>query len=142
MKILLRLWDVFLYDGSVVLFQVTLGMLKIKGALPCLIYFSRIYKKSKILVINKINISLRFTESELKVLENSAQIFNALSDIPGDVIDVDQLLEVSLEVSKLLSNSLIETHRRRHLAYLMADQGGLVGNPDAVPNLPKQHLNR
>jgi len=24
----------------------------------------------------------------------------------------------------------------------MADQGGLVGNPDAVPNLPKQHLNR
>lgn len=37
---------------------------------------------------------------------------------------------------------LVETHRRRHLAYLMADQGGLVGNPDAVPNLPKQHLNR
>ncbi|CAG5089087.1 Similar to sgsm3: Small G protein signaling modulator 3 homolog (Xenopus laevis), partial [Cotesia congregata] len=31
---------------------------------------------------------------------------------------------------------------RRHLAYLMADQGGLVGNPDAVPNLPKQHLNK
>lgn len=37
---------------------------------------------------------------------------------------------------------MVETHRRRHLAYLMADQGGLVGNPDAVPNLPKQHLNR
>jgi hypothetical protein len=27
-------------------------------------------------------------------LENSAQIFNALSDIPGDVEDVEQLLEV------------------------------------------------
>ncbi|OXU22236.1 hypothetical protein TSAR_016879 [Trichomalopsis sarcophagae] len=111
MKILLRLWDLFLSDGSIVLFQVTLGMLKIK-------------------------------ETELKALENSAQIFNALSDIPGDIIDVDQLLEVSLEVSGSLTDALVETHRRRHLAYLMADQGGLVGNPDAVPNLPKQHLNR
>lgn len=64
MKILLRLWDWFLFDGSIVLFQATLGMLKIK-------------------------------EEELKQLENSAQIFNALSDIPGDIDDVDQLFEVS-----------------------------------------------
>lgn len=41
-----------------------------------------------------------------------------------------------------LSQTVIDTHRRRHLAYLMADQGGLVGNPEAVPNLPKQHLAR
>ncbi|XP_014211872.1 small G protein signaling modulator 3 homolog isoform X2 [Copidosoma floridanum] len=111
MKILLRLWDLFLCDGSIVLFQITLGMLKIK-------------------------------ETELKDLENSAQIFNALSDIPGDIIDVDQLLDISFKVSKTLTNALVETHRRRHLAYLMVDQGGLVGNPEAVPNLPKQHLNR
>lgn len=31
MKILLRIWDLFLCDGSIVLFQITLGMLKIKG---------------------------------------------------------------------------------------------------------------
>ncbi|XP_076386209.1 small G protein signaling modulator 3 homolog isoform X3 [Megachile rotundata] len=111
MKILLRIWDMFLFDGSIVLFQVTLGMLKIK-------------------------------ESELTQLENSAQIFNALSDIPGDIDDVDQLFNAALEVSGSLTDVLIETHRRRDLAYLMADQGGLVGNPDAVPNLPKQHLNR
>ncbi|XP_074094148.1 small G protein signaling modulator 3 homolog [Cotesia typhae] len=111
MKILLRIWDLFLFDGSIVLFQVTFGMLKIR-------------------------------ESELKLLENSAQIFNALSDIPGDIDDVDQLFEIALEVSGFLTDVLIETHRRRHLAYLMADQGGLVGNPDAVPNLPKQHLNK
>ncbi|XP_039310704.1 small G protein signaling modulator 3 homolog isoform X1 [Solenopsis invicta] len=111
MKILLRIWDMFLFDGSIVLFQITLGMLKIK-------------------------------ETDLKQLENSAQIFNALSDIPGDIDDVDQLFNVSLEVSGSLTDVLVETHRRRHLAYLMADQGGLVGNPDAVPNLPKQHLNR
>lgn len=78
----------------------------------------------------------------MKTLENSAQIFNALSDIPGDIVDIDQLIQVSLEVGCPVTGALIETHRRRHLAYLMADQGGLVGNPDAVPNLPKQHLNR
>lgn len=111
MKILLRIWDLFFFDGSLVLFQVTLGMLKIK-------------------------------EPELKGLENSAQIFNALSDIPGDIDDVDHLLDVSFRVVSSLSEVVMETHRRRHLAYLMADQGALVGNPEAVPNLPKQHLSR
>lgn len=33
MKILLRMWDMFFYEGSVVLFQVTLGMLKTKVSL-------------------------------------------------------------------------------------------------------------
>ena len=28
-------------------------------------------------------------------LDNSAQIFNALSDVPGDVQDVDELIEVN-----------------------------------------------
>lgn len=63
MKILLRIWDLFFFNGSLVLFQVTLGMLKMK-------------------------------EPHLKSLENSAQIFNALSDIPGDIDDVEKLLEV------------------------------------------------
>lgn len=31
MKILLRVWDLFFFDGSIVLFRVTLAMLKIKG---------------------------------------------------------------------------------------------------------------
>lgn len=31
MKILLRIWDLFFFDGSIVLFQITLGMLKLKG---------------------------------------------------------------------------------------------------------------
>lgn len=63
-KILLRIWDLFFFEGSIVLFQLTLSMLKMK-------------------------------EPHLKELENSAQIFNALSDIPGDIDDVDKLLEVS-----------------------------------------------
>ncbi|XP_053694726.1 small G protein signaling modulator 3 homolog isoform X1 [Sabethes cyaneus] len=111
MKILLRIWDWFFYDGSIVLFQLTLGLLKIK-------------------------------EPSLKNLENSAQIFNSLSDIPGDIDDVEHLFSISMEVGGSLSPMVIETHRRRHLAYLMADQGALVGNPEAGSNLPKQHLAR
>lgn len=30
MKVLLRVWDLFFYEGSIVLFQITLGMLKMK----------------------------------------------------------------------------------------------------------------
>jgi len=62
-KILLRIWDLFFFEGSLVLFQVTLGMLKMR-------------------------------QPKLKILENSAQIFNALSDIPGDIDDVEKLFEV------------------------------------------------
>lgn len=47
-----------------------------------------------------------------------------------------------MDVAGSLNNVMIETYRRRHLAYLMADQGALVGNPEAAPNLPKQHLAR
>lgn len=111
MKILLRIWDLFFFEGSIVLFQITLAMLKIK-------------------------------EPHLKTLENSAQIFNALSDIPGDIDDVDKLLDISIELTSSLNDVTIETYRRRHLAYLMADQGTLVGNPESAPNLPKQHLSR
>ena len=36
-------------------------------------------------------------------LDNSAQIFNALSDVPGDVQDMDQLIEVRNLKIKLVS---------------------------------------
>lgn len=47
-----------------------------------------------------------------------------------------------MQIASSLNEVMIETYRRRHLAYLMADQGALVGNPEAAPNLPKQHLAR
>lgn len=62
-----RIWDLFYYEGSIVLFQLTLGMLKMK-------------------------------EPFLKDLENSAQIFNSLADIPGGIDDVDALFDISMEV--------------------------------------------
>jgi len=113
MKILLRLWDWFFYDGSIVLFQLTLGMMKLK-------------------------------EPILENQENSAQIFNALSDIPSSIEEVETLFKISLDIGSSLNQNVLETHRRRHLAYLMIDQGVLVGNLDTnpLPNLPKQHLSK
>ena len=32
-QILLRVWDIFFYEGSVTLFKITLGMLKMKASL-------------------------------------------------------------------------------------------------------------
>lgn len=49
---------------------------------------------------------------------------------------------MSMQVASKLSVDMIATYRRRHLAYLMADQGALVGNPDSTSHLPKQHLAR
>jgi len=37
---------------------------------------------------------LPLQEAELLSVENSAQIFNLLSDVPGDIQDVDELLQV------------------------------------------------
>ena len=121
-------------------------------------------------------------EDELRTLDNSAQIFNSLSDVPGDVQDVEELIEVqytctdyclsvvhfelsvfwlvvwqddiywmrwpimltclellqvSYRVAGSLTDMVIESQRRKHLAYLMADQGAIV-NPDSAKNLPKQ----
>lgn len=70
-----RIWDWFFYEGSIVLFQLTLGMLKMK-------------------------------EPSFKDLENSAQIFNCLSDIPGGIDDVDALFEISMEVGGVSLNAL------------------------------------
>lgn len=52
---------------------------------------------------------LKMKEPSLKNLENSAQIFNSLSDIPGDIEDVDVLFEISTDVGGV---SLITVVRR------------------------------
>jgi small G protein signaling modulator 3 len=51
----LRIWDLFFYEGSVILFRVALAM-------------------------------IRMHEPNLKELQNSADIFNSLSDLPRQVM--------------------------------------------------------
>ncbi|XP_043924278.1 small G protein signaling modulator 3 isoform X1 [Protopterus annectens] len=104
-KLLLRVWDLFFYQASVVLFQMTLGMLKMK-------------------------------EEELIQSENSASIFNTLSDIPSQIEDADVLLQESMKIAGSLTDVMIEAQRRKHLAYLMTDQGQLL-NTSSTVNLSK-----
>ncbi|XP_012880410.1 PREDICTED: small G protein signaling modulator 3 isoform X1 [Dipodomys ordii] len=95
-KLLLRIWDLFFYDGSLVLFQATLGMLRLK-------------------------------EEELIQSENSASIFNTLADIPTQLGDAELLLGEAMRLAGSLTAVAVETQRRKHLAYLLADQGPLLG---------------
>ncbi|XP_040842446.1 small G protein signaling modulator 3 isoform X4 [Ochotona curzoniae] len=95
-RLLLRIWDLFFYEGSLVLFQTTLGM-------------------------------LRLQEEELIQSENSASIFNTLSDIPSQMDDAELLLGEAMRLAGSLTAVAVETQRRKHLAYLIADQGQLLG---------------
>jgi len=44
---------------------------------------------------------------------------------------------MSTQVAGSLTDVVVDTQRRKHLAYLMADHGAIV-NPEASRNLPKQ----
>ncbi|CAG9816500.1 unnamed protein product [Phaedon cochleariae] len=67
-------------------------------------------------------------EPYLKELENSAQIFNALSDIPGGIDDVDALLEIARHFMQmdpklsseltLVANYSMESHASDHINYI------------------------
>ncbi|XP_059413007.1 small G protein signaling modulator 3 isoform X3 [Carassius carassius] len=93
-RILLRIWDLFFYEGSVVLFQVTLGMLKIK-------------------------------EEELVSSENSASIFNTLSDLPSQLEDGAAVLGEAVRLAGSLSQESLDALRHKHLAYILAEQAQL-----------------
>ena len=51
-----------------------------------------------IIVYQLFSLLLWFQEKILIGLENSAQIFNVLSDLPGEVTDIEDLLEVSWQM--------------------------------------------
>lgn len=74
-------------------------------------------------------------EDELIQSENSASIFNTLSDIPTQIEDPDVLLQEAMRVAGSLTDVAVKTQRCKHLAYLIADQGQLL-NPGAA-NLSK-----
>ena len=47
------------------------------------------------------------------------------------------MTQTSTQVAGSLTDVVVDTQRRKHLAYLMADHGTIV-NPEASRNLPKQ----
>lgn len=66
-------------------------------------------------------------EEELIQSENSASIFNTLSDIPAQMDDAELLLGEAMRLAGSLTDVAVETQRRKHLAYLIADQGQTLG---------------
>lgn len=70
---------------------------------------------------------LMVQEEELIQSENSASIFNTLSDIPSQIADAELLLGEAMRLAGSLTDVAVETQRRKHLAYLIADQGQLLG---------------
>lgn len=84
---------------------------------------------------------LRLNQQVLLKCDTSAQLFNVISNLPLTVEEADVLLDSAFSVAPSLNDSLIQTLRKKHMAYLMAEQGALL-NPEADSNLPKQHINR
>lgn len=78
-------------------------------------------------------------EDELIQSENSASIFNTLSDIPSQIEDPDVLLQEAMRVAGSLTDVAVETQRCKHLAYLIADQGQLLNSSTTI-NISKVGL--
>eukprot|EP00095_Tigriopus_kingsejongensis_P005364 maker-scaffold34_size539781-snap-gene-3.23 protein:Tk05364 transcript:maker-scaffold34_size539781-snap-gene-3.23-mRNA-1 annotation:"small g protein signaling modulator 3-like protein" len=98
-KILIRLWDLILFEGSKVLFQIALSMLKLH-------------------------------EVELLKQDNSAAIFNFLSTLPMKINDIDILTQTMVGMAPAVTDLIIEDNRRRHVAFLLSEQGSWRGELD------------
>ncbi|XP_008327899.1 small G protein signaling modulator 3 [Cynoglossus semilaevis] len=102
-RLLLRIWDLLFYQGSLVLFQITLGMLKIK-------------------------------EEELVSSENSASIFNTLSDLPSQLRDGNAVLGEAMRLANSLSQESLEAFRHKHQAYILNEQAQLNNGNNVALN--------
>ncbi|CAH8648839.1 unnamed protein product [Heterobilharzia americana] len=83
---------------------------------------------------------LAHKNNEILSLDNSSQIFHCLSNAPGSVTDINELIKIAYSLDEEhLEPSNISSLRRHYLAQLMVDEGTVL-KPDSRPNLPKQYL--
>ncbi|MFH4973717.1 hypothetical protein AB6A40_000426 [Gnathostoma spinigerum] len=112
MRLLIRVWDFLFVYGGVTIFRVMISMLKIK--------------EEELL--------------ELGSCENvTAELFNALSQLPAAMTDIDHLIQVCISFEIAISPDVINAARRKQQAILLADHGLLI-NPNNDTNLPKQKV--
>lgn len=52
------------------------------------------------------------------------------------------MFQTSYKVAGTLIDVVVDTHRRKHIAYLMAEQGALVNPESSARNLPKQQVTK
>lgn len=81
-------------------------------------------------------------EEELVSSENSASIFNTLSDLPSQLRDGPAVLGEAMRLAGSLSQETLEAHRHKHLAYILNEQAQMNnGNNTALnANLNKVSL--
>ncbi|PIO75554.1 SH3 domain protein [Teladorsagia circumcincta] len=72
---------------------------------------------------------------------SSADLFNAISQLPQTVVEIDKLVEYMTSFEFTITEHLINELRKKHQAILMADQGMIV-NTTTDTNLPKQKVQR
>ncbi|XP_049600028.1 small G protein signaling modulator 3 isoform X1 [Syngnathus scovelli] len=129
-RLLLRIWDLLFYQGSLVLFQITLGMLKIKVSSHTLNSFPKAFYNVRRLRPPQ--------EEELISSENSASIFNTLSDLPSQLRDGPAVLGEALRLAGNLSQDALDAHRHKHLAYILNEQAQMdSGSAPLNSNLNK-----
>ncbi|KAA0187059.1 Small G protein signaling modulator 3 protein, partial [Fasciolopsis buskii] len=79
-------------------------------------------------------------ESELLSLSNSSQIFQTLSNAPGSISDINEVIKVAYSLNEEhLESASLSSLRRHYLAQLMVEETAVL-KPDLRPNLPKQYL--
>lgn len=64
--------------------------------------------------------------------ENSASIFNTLSDLPSQLRDGPAVLGEAMRLAGSLSQETLEAHRHKHLAYILNEQAQLNNGNNAA----------
>lgn len=76
----------------------------------------------------------RSQEDELVSSENSASIFNTLSDLPSQLRDGPAVLGEAMRLAGTLSQETLEAHRHKHLAYILNEQTQLNNGNNTTLN--------
>lgn len=78
--------------------------------------------------------TLQPQEEELVSSENSASIFNTLSDLPSQLRDGPAVLGEAMRLAGTLSQETLEAHRHKHLAYILNEQAQLNNGNNTTLN--------
>ncbi|CAJ0565271.1 unnamed protein product, partial [Mesorhabditis spiculigera] len=113
-KTLLRVWDMIFYMGGVSIFRTIISALKMR--------------EEEIVDIAYLT-------------KSSADIFNAITQLPAKIDDVDKLMEYMTSFEYTITDHLLTELRKKHQAIIMADHG-LIVNTATDTNLPKQKMQR
>lgn len=81
-------------------------------------------------------------EEELVSSENSASIFNTLSDLPSQLRDGPAVLGEAMRLAGALSQETLEAHRHKHLAYILNEQTQLNNGNNATLNTNLNKVSR